>query len=342
LLVILGVAAVSALKEEEYQVLFSKWVAQHNKKYTHDTFFYRYTVFKSNMDLIIAHNKKNASFTMGMNAMGDLTKDEFKAQKTGYNYIKNDFLRSKNGPKAVSNLVRKAPMAAALDWSTGKGCKMVAVTPIKNQQQCGSCWSFSATGSLEGAYAIKTGKLLSFSEEQFVDCAQAEGNQGCEGGLMDQAFQYVLDNHGFLCQENDYAYTAQDGTCGLQSGNKCPAAPQGDGAAEIQTGIKSFTDVTSGDENALMTAVNIGPVSIAIEADQSVFQFYSGGVMNDPSCGTQLDHGVLLVGYGTDAGVDYWKVKNSWGNTWGEAGYVRMIRNKDQCGLATQPSYPVL
>jgi cathepsin L len=344
LVVVLGLATAAALREEEYQVLFSKWVAQHNKKYSHDTFFYRYTVFKSNMDMIIAHNKKGKSYTLAMNDMGDLTKAEFKAQKTGYNYIKNSHMRSRNGPAAPKKPF-KLPRGAACDWTTGKGCtpSMVAVTPIKNQQQCGSCWSFSATGALEGAYAIKHKSLVSFSEEQFVDCAQAEGNQGCEGGLMDQAFQYVMDNKGYLCQENDYPYTAADGTCGLQTGtNQCPPSPQGDGAKEIQTGITGFTDVTSGDENALLKAASMGPVSIAIEADQAVFQFYSGGIMDDASCGTQLDHGVLVVGYGTENGVDYWKVKNSWGNTWGEEGFVRMVRNKDQCGLATQPSYPVL
>jgi cathepsin L len=317
---LLGVAVCSAhlFSESEYQFLFSKWIAQHNKKYNHENFFYRYTVFKRNMDHIVSHNKKGHSYTLGMNAFGDMTPEEFESTMKGYNRISRGVLRAANTERLPA---RKA--AASIDW-VAKG----AVTPVKNQQQCGSCWAFSATGSLEGAHFIKTGSLVSFSEQQLVDCSQAEGNQGCNGGLMDQAFQFVIDNKG-LCTEESYPYTAQDGTCQTT-------------CKKVEF-ISSFKDVPTMNEGALMTAVNMRPVSIAIEADQQVFQFYSGGVLDDPSCGTQLDHGVLVVGYGTDSdsGADYWKVKNSWGAQWGESGYIRMVRNKNQCGLATEPSYPI-
>jgi len=321
LVALLGVALANAavFKEDEYQHMFTKFMQQYEKKYTHDTFFFRYTVFKQNMDRIYLANKQNHSYTLGMNAMGDMTLAEFKAAKLGYKRINRDYLRSKNSAGPHEHV--KKP-AATVDWR-----KKGAVTPVKDQGQCGSCWAFSTTGSVEGAHAIATGKLVSLSEQQLVDCSGAEGNQGCNGGLMDQAFQYIMDNGG-IESESVYPYTAEDGTCVSDK-------------AKSVTSISGFVDVTSGDENALQKAVNIGPVSVAIEADQSCFQFYSGGVLNDPSCGTQLDHGVLAVGYGSLSGQNYWIVKNSWGQSWGvESGYVFIAQGMDECGINTENSYP--
>jgi cathepsin L len=319
LVALLGLALANAavFKEEEYQLLFTRFMTQYNKKYTHDTFFYRYTVFKANMDKIYLANKQKHSYTLGMNEMGDMTHEEFKATKLGYKRVDRSYARSKNaaGPhqhvKAVPN---------AVDWRN-KG----AVTPIKNQQQCGSCWAFSTTGSTEGAAAIASGKLVSLSEQQLVDCSQAQGNQGCEGGLMDQVFEYIISNNG-ITTENNYPYTAMDGTCNATA------------AAQAAVTITGYTDVTSGDQNALLKAVSLGPVSVAIEADQACFQFYSSGILNDPSCGTNLDHGVLAVGFDQSAG--YWIVKNSWGTSWGMNGYVELSLGNDECGINTEPSYP--
>merc|ERR1711881_802375 len=153
------------------------------------------------------------------------------------------------------------------------------------------------------------------------------GDQGCQGGLMDNAFSWVQQNG--ICSETAYPYTSgggQTGTCKK-------------GCSPVVT-ITGHTDVPARNENALKAAVSKQPVSVAIEADKSAFQLYRSGILDNAGCGTNLDHGVLVVGYGTGSGKDYWKVKNSWGATWGEEGYIRMVRNKNQCGISNMASYP--
>lgn len=202
------------------------------------------------------------------------------------------------------------------------------VTPVKNQKKCGSCWAFSTTGAVEGALAVATGKLISLSEEELVQC-DSNGDHGCKGGLMNNAFEWIAANP--LCTEAQYPYTSGLGLTGTCQRN-CVGTVT----------LTSHKDVPAGDEDALQAAVAKQPVSVAIEADKSAFQLYRAGVLDSEGCGSQLDHGVLVVGYGTDAdsGTDFWKVKNSWGPTWGEGGYIRMARGKNMCGIAQQPSYP--
>ncbi|GIX79291.1 cathepsin L [Caerostris extrusa] len=242
----------------------------------------------------------------------------------------NGFKRNYNESQAVgSTFLTPSNIAFPknVNW-TDKGY----VTPVKDQGSCGSCWSFSATGALEGQHFRKTGKLVSLSEQNLVDCSGKYGNEGCNGGLMDQAFAYIQENHGIDTEES-YPYKAKQGRCHYKKQNR--------GATDT-----GFVDVPSGDETKLMQAVaTMGPLSVAIDASHESFQFYSKGVYNEPECSSQeLDHGVLVVGYGTTKqGDDYWIVKNSWGTSWGEDGYIKMARNKEnQCGIATQASYPLV
>jgi len=260
-----------------------------------------------------------------LNQFSHLTFDEFKdTVRIGGLNIPN--LR-KNGAKVHTAPADASTLPTSVDW-VSKG----AVTGVKNQGSCGSCWSFSATGSLEGAHYLKYGTLLSFSEQHLVSCDKVD--LGCNGGWMDDAFTWVQGNGG-IATEDDYPYTSGSGTSAACDSTK-------DAKKVAAVAPQSFTDVQTGSVTALQSAVAQQPVSIAIQANQLAFQSYSGGILTG-RCGTRLDHGVLLVGYGTENGVDYWKVKNSWGTSWGEGGYIRIQRSSDDlCGVLDAPSYPNL
>ncbi len=298
---------------------FHEWTKEYNVKFNLlGERMMRKSIFEQNLAKIERHNDNHPGWQMKMNQFGHLTSDEFKSTylgltPKGYKTPKGYIYRSlRINPEEV-------------DW-----VKKGAVTPVKNQGACGSCWSFATTGALEGAYFVKYNKLVSFSEQELVACDKID--QGCNGGLMDNAFEYIQRNG--LCSEEDYPYTAGSGFRGWCKKRTCTPVPN--------SHKLKYIDV---DHNAisLESAVAKQPVAVAIEADE--LQFYSGGVM-DSKCGTNLDHGVLLVGYGTDTitGQKYWLIKNSWGSTWGEQGYIKLARNVDQeggeCGILLSGSYP--
>jgi len=298
-----------------YETEFAAWAMKYSKTYDATSFQTRFRIWKRNQMYIDSFNSRNADTKLAMNQFGDLALSEFQTYYLGFNMNATSF--------SQVNAVTGTNAPATMDWR-----KSGAVTGVKDQGQCGSCWSFSATGSLEGCHQITTKNLVGLSEQNLVDCSQAEGNEGCNGGLMTDAFDYVIKTKG-IDTEASYPYTARDGTCKFNKNN-------------IGATMKSYTNIQSGSESGLQTAGVAGPVSVAIDASHSSFQFYSSGVYYEPSCSpSALDHGVLMVGWDTDSGTDYWIVKNSWGTGWGQSGYIWMSRNKNNnCGIATMATIP--
>jgi len=321
IIVLCALFAVSlAFTEKEYQDGFTNWMRSFQKTYHHDEFQSRYRAFRDNMDIVEANNFQENGMTLALNKFADMNSKEFGKYYLGLK-IPKDFQPS----TVQSSVTPTSALPVSMDWNA-KG----AVTPIKNQGQCGSCWSFSTTGSTEGCHQIKTGTLVGLSEQNLMDCSTSEGNEGCDGGLMTQAMTYIISNGG-IDTEASYPYTAEDGTtCNYNAANS--------GAT-----LASFVNVVAGSESDLQTKNAVGPVSVAIDASQSSFQLYSSGVYYEPACSsTSLDHGVLAAGWGVSSnGTDYWQVKNSWGTDWGMAGWIWMSRNRNNnCGIATMATLP--
>lgn len=301
------------------------WVQAFQKAYeTVEEYEGRFKVWLDNLNFVTDYNARHSSHWLGMNVFADLTQEEYRAKALGY----RPDLRSQRTLRAAPFPYDATVPPKQVDW-----LKQGAVTEVKNQLLCGSCWAFSTTGAVEGANALVTGELTSLSEQMLVDCDRERDN-GCHGGLMDFAFEFIIQNGG-IDTEEDYPYTAAEGVCEKRKLKR-----------HVVT-IDDYADVPPNDERALLKAVANQPVSVAIEADQRAFQLYGGGVF-DAECGTALDHGVLAVGYGTESNgthdLPYWLIKNSWGAEWGDKGYIKLVRNlgdEGQCGIAMQASFPI-
>jgi cathepsin F len=322
----LFVALTFADKEHDDLLKFKQFVITHKKTYSNAEFPTRLAIFKDNLVKIERLNAQSRLAKFGVNKFADLSTDEFKSLYMGTKPFKNNPSWPML-PTLSEQQLKDTPIS--WDWRDHG-----AVTPVKDQGQCGSCWSFSTTGNVEGQWFLAGNSLVSLSEQNLVDCDHEcmiyEGEQscdsGCEGGLMPNAFTYIMSNNG-IDTEDSYPYLGVDSTCNFKTQN-------------VGAKISNWTMIPGDEKQMASYLAQIGPLSIAVDA--TWWQFYLGGVFDFPWCGDSLDHGVLIVGYGNqtdivDEDVNYWLIKNSWSDSWGESGYIKVYRGDDQCGINLFP-----
>ena len=312
---------VAAVTSTEDQQEWLQWKLQYSKRYDSNEETLRHNIWTTNKKYIEEHNENADKFgyKLKLNEYADLTSREFTKMYNGY--------LSNNSP--IKGNTSREHIAVPLNLPTSVNWRQKGVvTNVKNQGNCGSCWAFSATGSLEGQHALKTGKLVSLSEQNLVDCVKKD--DGCGGGLMIDAFEYIKENGGIDTEES-YPYEAKNHKCRFKAS---------DVGATLTGYVKIKKENCPDLKNA---AATIGPISAAMDASHSSFQFYDSGIYNPKKCSeTKLDHGVLVVGFGTENGVDYWLMKNSWGKRWGLQGYFKIAAKNNLCGICTSASYPVV
>jgi len=297
---------------------FSKWGGVHNKAYPSvEEQMYRFRVFKENVQKIKAMQDEGRPYQLGLTVFADLTTEEFERM-----YLNNRFNTEETLGETVYLSTENVP--DDIDWRS-RG----AVTPMKNQGSCGSCWAFAAVGAVEGLHFLKNGKLLDFSEQQLVDCSDEYGNMGCSGGFALWGQQYIAD-YGVELQ-TDYPYKAKDQNCDYD-----------EDLVVYQTA--GVIEVPKQQPDQLAAALANQPVAVRVKADSSAFQFYKSGVLDSTACGTQPNHAITAVGYDAKPSKPYWIVKNSWGPAWGESGYVRILKESKSgpgiCGIYQGPTYP--
>uniref|UniRef100_UPI00398E9FE8 procathepsin L-like n=1 Tax=Pristiophorus japonicus TaxID=55135 RepID=UPI00398E9FE8 len=324
LMVVLAVTATSQF-DPVLTEGWEKWKVFHQKQDTGHEENARRMVWEKNFRFVGYHNLEYSmgkhTYDLQMNQFGDMTLEEFNERMNGFRLFK-----PRNSSDQLLRIPESVEIPKRVDWRD-KGY----VTPVKNQGSCGSCWAFSSTGALEGQTFKKTGKLISLSEQNLVDCSGPQGNQGCGGGWMENAFLYVHDNNG-IDSEAGYPYTGTDDPCTYKASYKA-------------TNCTNYFFVTQGDEKALAKAVaKTGPISVAIDATHQSFQFYHSGVYYEPNCQTNImSHAVLVVGYGRKSRLNYWIVKNSYSAQWGNKGYILMSRDRNNnCGIATHAVFPTI
>ncbi|XP_057501973.1 actinidain-like [Actinidia eriantha] len=316
-------AKISPLRtNDEVMALYESWLVKYGKSYNSlGEREMRIEIFKENLRFIDEHNADpNRSYTVGLNQFADLTDEEYRSTYLGF----KSSLKSKVSNRYMPQVGEVLP--DYVDWRTTG-----AVVDVKNQGLCSSCWAFATIATVESINQIITGDLISLSEQELVDCNRTPINEGCKGGFMDDAYEFIINNGGINTEEN-YPYIGQDDQCDEPKKN------------ENYVTIDSYEQVPPNNEWAMKRAVAYQPVSVAIDAYCLGFRFYQSGIFTGGSCGTTLNHAVTIIGYGTENGRDYWIVKNSYGTQWGESGYGKVQRNvggEGRCGIASYPFYPV-
>lgn len=294
---------------------FIDYLHQYDKSYNSTEFWVRYRIYANNTNYINNHNK-SLSYSLGINKYTDYTREEFRST-----YMTNRYRpHSRVYTRKATNITPDA-----VDWRANGW-----VTNVKDQQQCGSCWAFSAIGAIEGQHANATKSLVSLSEQNLVDCSYGFGNEGCNGGWPEAAMRYVINRTG-VDTESSYPYMGDDESCTFKN-------------MSVGAYINKTVNVSSGDMNALYHAIaNVGPISVAIDAEDD-FQFYTSGIFSSTTCSSEyLDHAVLAVGYGQTKNKKYIIIKNSWGADWGMDGYIYFSADiPNMCGVASVASYPLV